>query len=253
MTPIHPTQEGTAAPHDVLEETLGLEIPPGQSHYRAYVGPPEDYDLVAAMSFSLLTLLGLRQHHRLLDVGCGSLRVGRLLIPYLNRGRYTGLEPNGWLIQEGIAREVGEDQIRIKRPAFVQSDTGATLRDEGAQFDYILAQSIFSHCGRDLLEAWLADAAALLAPDGALVATFVESALDTRQSGWIYPECVGFTESTVGKCANGAGLRFTPLDWHHPRQRWGLFSRAGFPLPDVGTPLTWNARFALLDARREPR
>ncbi len=58
-------------------ENLGLGLKPGDSHYRAYVGPPEDYDLIAAMTFNLLTTLGLRQHHSLIDIGCGSLRIGR--------------------------------------------------------------------------------------------------------------------------------------------------------------------------------
>ncbi|MBK5117071.1 MAG: hypothetical protein JJE23_09160 [Thermoleophilia bacterium] len=48
---------------------------------RGYVGPPEYFDLITAMSFGLLTVLGLRERHRLLDIGCGSLRVGRVLIP----------------------------------------------------------------------------------------------------------------------------------------------------------------------------
>ena len=67
-------------------QDLGIGLVPGDPHYRAFVGPPEDYDLVSAMSFGLLTALGLRQHHALLDIGCGSMRVGRLLIPYLNVG-----------------------------------------------------------------------------------------------------------------------------------------------------------------------
>src|SRR5271167_1446401 len=96
-------------------EALGLGLPAGAHHYRAYVGPPQDYDLVAAMTFNLLTVLGLRQHHSLLDVGCGSLRNGRLLIPYLNNGNYTGIETNKWLVGEGIRRETGRDQIRIKK------------------------------------------------------------------------------------------------------------------------------------------
>ena len=75
------------------QENLGLGLKPGDPQYRAYVGPPEDYDLIAAMTFNLLTTLGLRQHHSLLDIGCGSLRIGRLLIPYLNRGKYFGVEP----------------------------------------------------------------------------------------------------------------------------------------------------------------
>ncbi|MBT4097695.1 MAG: hypothetical protein HOM68_24545 [Gemmatimonadetes bacterium] len=57
-------------------EDLGLHLAPGSQHYRAFIGPAEDYDLVSAMSFGLLTTLGLRQHHSLLDIGCGSLRNG---------------------------------------------------------------------------------------------------------------------------------------------------------------------------------
>ena len=31
----------------------GLGLKPGDPHYRAYFGPPEDYDLIAAMTFLL--------------------------------------------------------------------------------------------------------------------------------------------------------------------------------------------------------
>src|SRR5438046_4034239 len=108
---------------EMPRESLGVGLKPGDAHYRAYVGPPEDYDLVAAMTFNLLTTLGLRQHHSLLDVGCGSLRIGRLLIPYLNRGKYFGVEPNEWLVDEGIRRELGETLVQIKRQTFFFSDS----------------------------------------------------------------------------------------------------------------------------------
>src|SRR5216684_432299 len=116
-------------------ENLGLGLKPGDPHYRAYVGPAEDYDLIAAMTFNLLTTLGLRQHHSLLDLGCGSLRVGRLLIPYLNKEKYFGLEPNEWLVQEGIRNEIGETLVRIKRPRFFFSDSPATLPAANVTFD----------------------------------------------------------------------------------------------------------------------
>ena len=56
-------------------EDLGLGLKPGDPQYRAYVGPPEDYDLVAAMAFNLLTTPGLRSIIRCLIsvvVRCGS-------------------------------------------------------------------------------------------------------------------------------------------------------------------------------------
>jgi len=208
-------------------ESLGLELRPGVKHYRAFVGPPGDYDLVSAMTFNLLTTLGLRQHHELLDVGCGSLRVGRLLIPYLNVGHYTGVEPNRWLVEEGICREVGSDQIRAKRPQFFYADTTRVL-PAGKTFDFAVAQSIFSHCGRDLLEQWLADLAPRLRDTGALAATFLTADEDCRQLGWVYPRCVNYRVDTMASLARNLGFTLVLLDWKHPRQQWALYAKQGF-------------------------
>src|SRR5919201_4626085 len=148
-------------------ESLGLGLKPGDPHYLAYVGPPEDYDLIAAMTFNLLTTLGLRQHHSLLDVGCGSLRIGRLLIPYLNRGKYFGVEPAEWLVTEGIKQELGETVVQTKRPTFFFTDSPETVVRAKVSFDFALAQSIFSHCGLDLLSGRLAALSRALAEVGA--------------------------------------------------------------------------------------
>src|SRR5256886_194527 len=226
-------------------EDLGVGLKPGDPHYRAYVGPPEDYDLIAAMTFNLLTTLGLRQHHSLLDVGCGSLRIGRLLIPYLNRGKYFGVEPNEWLVEQGIKRELGEALLKIKRPTFFFSDSPETIAQAKVSFDFALAQSIFSHCGLDLIKNWLSAISGSLAEDGALVATFLPGEQDAPIRGWVYPECVNYRPATMRQAAAEAGLRFELLDWRHPRQTWALFAAPKF---DSGwfknKPLTWNAGVA---------
>jgi SAM-dependent methyltransferase len=223
------------------QESLGLELKPGDSHYRAYVGPPEDYDLIAAMTFNLLTTLGLRQHHSLLDVGCGSLRIGRLLIPYLNRGKYFGIEPNECLVEEGIKQEIGESILEIKRPTFFFSDSPAALSQAKISFDFALAQSIFSHCGLDLISRWLSGVSPSLAPGGALLATFLPSEEDSPRTGWVYPECVSFQPSTLARVAAEVKLRFEVLDWKHPRQTWALFAAPEFDSAWFkNNPLTWN-------------
>jgi SAM-dependent methyltransferase len=223
-------------------ESLGTGLKPGDPHYRAYVGPPEDYDLIAAMTFNLLTTLGLRQHHSLLDVGCGSLRIGRLLIPYLNRGKYFGVEPNEWLVEEGIKRELGEALLEIKCPRFLFSDSPEVIGQAKISFDFALAQSIFSHAGLDVTKNWLGAISRSLAEDGALVATFLPGEEDSPTKGWVYPECVNYRPATLRDAAAEAGLRFELLDWKHPRQTWALFAAPKF---DSGwfknKPLTWNA------------
>lgn len=179
--------------HDrTATEQLGLGLSPGDAHYRAYVGPPENYDLVAAMCFGLLTSLGLRGRHTVLDLGCGSLRLGRLLIPYLNAGNYYGLEPNQWLVDEGLAMELGQDIVPIKKPNFFFGDSSKLMGKTGV-FDFAIAQSIFSHCGLDLLTRHLSEIHTTLAPGGALLATFVTGEADSDESGWVYPGCVQYT------------------------------------------------------------
>jgi SAM-dependent methyltransferase len=223
-------------------ENLGLGLKPGDPHYRAYVGPPEDYDLIAAMTFNLLTTLGLRQHHSLLDIGCGSLRIGRLLIPYLNRGKYFGIEPAEWLVAEGIKQELGETVVLTKRPTFFFSDSPESVDRAKLSFDFALAQSIFSHCGLDLIKGWLSAVSRSLAQDGALVATFLPGDEDSPRKGWIYPECVNYRPATLERAAADVNLRFEILDWKHPRQTWALFAAPKFDSTWFqNTPLTWNA------------
>jgi cyclopropane fatty-acyl-phospholipid synthase-like methyltransferase len=221
-------------------EGLGLDLKPGDEHYRAYVGPPADYDLVSAMVFNLLTCTGLRQHHRVLDIGCGSLRVGRLLIPYLNRGNYVGVEPNRWLVEDGIENETGRDLVRIKAPVFSFRASLEEFR-EPLGIDYAVAQSIFSHCGKDLIKTWLSQVSLHLNDTGALFATFLPDKEDSAASGWVYPGCVNYRAGTMAELAAESGLAFDVLDWAHPRQTWALFSKQGYDKSLIESgPITWN-------------
>ena len=194
----------------------------GSRHYRAYVGPPEKYDLVAATQFNLLTALGLRDHHTLLDIGCGSLRAGRLFIPFLLPGKYFGLEPNKWLIREGIEKEVGKDLIRIKQPAF-DHNAEFKLTAFGREFDYLLAHSIFSHAAPGQIEKCLSEAAQVMHPESILLATYIHGARNYDGRAWMYPDCVEYTEERMLQFAREAGLNASPYSWPHPNnQRWLL-------------------------------
>lgn len=83
----------------------------GSDNYRAYVGPPAQFDFMGATQFALLFALGLREEHKLLDIGCGSLRAGRFLLHYLLPEKYHAVEPNSWTWKTAIEEEIGSDVL----------------------------------------------------------------------------------------------------------------------------------------------
>jgi SAM-dependent methyltransferase len=197
----------------------------GAPEHRSHVGAAENYDLGTAIQFNLLTTLGLREHHTLLDIGCGSLRAGRLFIPYLLPGRYYGIEPLPWLLQEGIDKEVGESVIRLKQPVFSHDDQ-FTLSVFAQQFDYMVAQSIFSHATQEQIRRCLAEARKVLKPDGIFVATFVEGTKDYDGNRWVV--CAEYTLARMREMVEEAGLVCQPFDWpHQDVQRWLLIYHKG--------------------------
>lgn len=195
------------------------EEPDGFPPHRAYVGAPEEWDLVAARQVTLLLAAGLRDTHRLVDIGCGSLRAGRMLIPFLRQERYFGVEPNRWLVERGIEHELGRDLIGLKRPAFRFVDD-FSLGAFGVSFDFALAHSVFSHAYPDLALTGFRGIAEALAPEGKLFATFKEGPTDPTGSGWLYPEMIPYTWERMKDIVEQSGLVARRLDWMQPRQTW---------------------------------
>src|SRR4029077_17011529 len=124
------------------------------------------------------------------------------------------------VVGEGIRGELGETLLQIKPRTFFFSDSPDTISQAKVAFDFALAQSIFSHCGLELIQAWLSAISGSLAQDGVLVATFLIGEEDSEQAGWIYPDCVNYRPATLERAAKDVNLRFEILDWKHPRQTW---------------------------------
>ena len=222
---------------DAKRRMLGADqaaaLPAGAAHYRAYVGPPNRYDFVSGSQFSLLFALGLRDQHRVLDFGCGSLRLGRLLIPYLRSDRYFGIDPNKWLIEDAIAGELGHDILDCKRPKFgFNSDFSCDVF--GAKFDYVVAQSILTHCGGDVAERLLRSMHGVLEENGKILFTIIKSAVASEKPqafGWVYPACVAYGSQTIAQLCQQAGLFCVEIPWYHPDGTWFVAARSPQHLP----------------------
>jgi SAM-dependent methyltransferase len=224
------------------EDEARRRLGPGDDHYTSFVGPPAQYDLMGATQFMLLVTLGLRDHHRVLDFGCGSLRLGRLLIPYLQRGNYHGLDPNAWLIEDAIERQLGHDQVALKWPHLHHHDDFSAHRC-GTDFDFIVAQSVFSHASPGIIRTALRSFGTALAPRGVALATFIYPGQDDtpdEYSGpdwnWVYPGGTAYSPTTISEMIAAAELYGRLLPWLHPRQTWYALAKDASALP----PAEWD-------------
>ena len=195
--------------------------------YKSYVGPVTRYDLMGAIQFNLLTYIGLREHHTLLDVGCGSLRAGKLFIPYLLPNKYFGVEPNKWLIDEGIRKEVGRSQVKIKKPRFLYCDDWR-FTDFNTMFDYIIAQSIFTHASSKQISDCMREAWKVLSDDGVFIANFEMGERNYEGDCWMYPEAVTYTFNHIIELGEAAGFNVYDFSWWHPGgHRWFALAKEG--------------------------
>jgi hypothetical protein len=211
---------------------LGIELGAGAKHYRAFVGPPHLYDLIGSLQLTLLVDLGMREYNSVLEVGCGSLRLGRLLIPYLLSSRYYGIEPEEWLVNEGIKNHFGFDTIENaffahKKPRFSYNDQFDFSVTQGP-VDFIIAQSIASHTGVKETKKLIGAIGDVMHDESVAIVTFIRDNNkdnENTEDGWFYPRCVTYTDQFMGDIAKNFGLKAAVSQWPMGNRRdFGLIT-----------------------------
>ncbi len=204
----------------------------GDEHYRSYVGPPDRYDFMSATQFSLLFQTGLREHHKVLDFGCGSLRLGRLLIPFLKPNSYYGIDPNKWLIEDAVKNELGSSALSLKSPHFdYNANYDCSVFNE--KFDFIIAQSIITHTGPDLTARLLSSVKDTLAKNGVFLFSYIKNQdASLPEDGWHYPGCIAYSESGITSMLKDEGLFSCPIPWYHPAASWHIAALSADALPN---------------------
>ena len=197
------------------------------------------WDEMGRHQFDFLVGHGLRPHHKLLDVGCGSMRGGRYFIAHLNQGNYFGVDREEALLSAGKS-ELAAQGLLDKNPVLAEI-ADFDFSKLGTSFDFVLAQSVFTHLDLNSIMRCLVNAARVLAPGGRFFATFFEntagdSCLEpirhpTRDDREVVTHCdrdpYHYVPSTLEWLAQKAGLSTRYIgDWDHPRhQMMMVFTR----------------------------
>ena len=214
-----PAMQGVNAYWKELSET---EIDRGR--HRSWVGGY--WDELGNLQYRFLEERGLLPQHKLLDIGCGSLRGGIHFIQYLNAGNYFGLDVNSSLIKAG-QKELIAANILDKDPVLLVNDK-FEFSNFGTSFDYALAFSVFTHLFLNHIGRCLLEVAQVLKPNGMFFATFFEAPTSVYIDR-IEHELGGTTTNydldpfhysveEISVVANKVGLSAELVkDWIHPR------------------------------------
>lgn len=137
-----------------------------EKDYWTVVGPTtkDEYEYLGRHKRETLIALGMTEHARILDVGCGTGQLAEALEDYLaDDAVFYGTD-----IAQGA---VTFCQQKFRRPNFFffKNDM-SRVPIEGRHFDIIFLGSVFTHMYPDEIQAMLIDLKRLLAPTGQLVA-----------------------------------------------------------------------------------
>lgn len=131
------------------------------------------WEEIGRLQFDYVASKGFKPEDKLLDLGCGSLRGGRWFIRYLQVGNYWGIDISHNILEAGKQVLVNEG-LEDKKPNLIVNH-GLTFKElEGCKFDYILAQSVFTHMPEEDIEECFRNLNKILRPAGAFFATFNE-------------------------------------------------------------------------------
>lgn len=128
------------------------------------------WDELGELQLNICKKYGLQPEHKLLDFGCGCLRGGVKFIPYLNASNYYGMDSSYNLMCAGIEIELPNAGLtgRVNLDNFLISDK-YEIHEFQTLFDFIFAQSVFTHLNLNHLIYFLEKCYYWLQDDGKII------------------------------------------------------------------------------------
>ena len=112
---------------------------------RTFLGVPTlGFESGGREHFIYLLAAGLNPYSKVLDMGCGVLRVGYWLVHFLEPSCYCGIEPHSGRLAMGTQTILEPEILNSKRPRF-DGNANFDASVFGEKFDFFLAYSIWTH------------------------------------------------------------------------------------------------------------
>ena len=189
------------------------------------------WDEIGLLQFEFMKKQGLHLSHKLIDVGCGSLRGGVHFIDYLEPNGYYGLDINQSLLDAGWNKELAPKNLhdKIDKTHLLASDD---FQFEAFQtdFDYAISVSLFTHLTFNSILRCLVKLKPCLKEGTRYFTTFflVEDGRPPEEpqpqpdglTSYCGKDPYNYTRLDLQRLAEDSGLGLHIIgDWNHPRNQ----------------------------------
>jgi len=155
----------------------------------------EEYEDLGKSFFEKLKEYGLSQKDICVDYGCGTLRVGRHVIKYLEPGAYWGLDIDQYLLDEG-RHLLGEALTAEKRPNLRVISPQTVTEAAAARPSILFSAKVLSHVHPDDLPAYIGNLMTIIGSSGQAIVMSRWSDHETFQANkWMWAHSIaGLTD-----------------------------------------------------------
>jgi cyclopropane fatty-acyl-phospholipid synthase-like methyltransferase len=169
------------------------------------------------LQFDFLVQKGLKPEHKFLDIGCGVLRGGLNFIKYLEVGNYYGMDISSEAIihSKNLVVEMG---FQFRLPKLIVNRDLKFRELFGKKFDYILAQSVFTHLPSEYIEECFENIRNVMHGDSLFYFTFFH-ATEYKQVG-TYKFRYPFKHFKFLAKKYGHKVKDVSSEYMHPRGQW---------------------------------
>jgi hypothetical protein len=158
----------------------------------------------------ILMTHGLEPGHVVVDYGCGSFRLGKALIEYLEPGHYWGLDVLADFLDAGMA--LLEPELKsLKRPNARVIGAASLAETAAARPDFIVSWHVCSKVPPGRLTDYFGKIVSLMGPSSVALVHFPESERRLRQSRFSWAETRDAIAQALRKVDPGLALRFAPV------------------------------------------
>lgn len=131
-----------------------------------------NFSMMGPAMLKMLKKMGLKPNQKLLDVGCGSLRLGVHAIGYLDQENYYAIDCDREMVNAGINKELAPAVKKQKRPRFTINKKFDLSEFEKVKFDFAWAQSLWTHLPPTGIELCLKNVMRSLKAGGIFMASY---------------------------------------------------------------------------------